>query len=178
MTNVPVDVHMMVIDPEPYIETFARAGAKIFYIHVENNNHLHRTLKKIKDNGMEAGIVLNFATPIEIIDYIKDDIGYIMLMGINPGVVGHKIIPGIYKKITDVKNKIKNTNIKIMVDGGVTLDTSSIMIEAGADILVCGSSTIFKPQEGTLEDTIPKYRNYVKNKLLTHQNLADNNFDM
>jgi ribulose-phosphate 3-epimerase len=95
-------------------------------------------------------------------------------MGINPGVVGHKIIPGIYEKIKDVKNRIKDTGIKIMIDGGVTPETSSKMIESGADILVCGSSTIFRPYEGTLEEITPKYRDHVKNELLANRNFTNN----
>lgn len=170
ITNIPVDVHMMVTNPEQYIEVFAKAGAKIFFVHSENNVHLHRTLKKIKEFGMEPGVVLNFATPIEVIDYIKDDINYIMLMGINPGIVGHKTIPGIYDKIKDVKEKIKNKKIKIMIDGGVTPETSSKMIKQGADILVCGASTIFRPHEGSLEEIIPKYRAYVEGSI---SNLKD-----
>jgi ribulose-phosphate 3-epimerase len=166
ITNIPVDVHMMVMDPEPYIDTFAKAGAKIFYVHVENNPHLHRTIRQIKNSGMDAGVALNISTPIEVLNYIIDEINYIMLMGINPGIVGHKIIPKIYDKISDVKEKIKDTKIKILIDGGVTPETSSEMIKRGADILVCGSSTIFKPREGTLEEVTKKYREIVEKSLL------------
>jgi ribulose-phosphate 3-epimerase len=173
ITDIPIDVHMMVEDPEPYIKIFAESGARIFFVHVENNNNLHRTLKKIKDSGMEPGVILNFATPINILDYIMDDINHIMLMGINPGIVGHKIIPGIYNKIRDVKEKIKNKKIKIMIDGGVTPDTSPKMIEKGADILVCGTSTIFRPHEGTLEEVTKKYRSYVGDSLSGTRNLIE-----
>jgi ribulose-phosphate 3-epimerase len=162
---------MMVMNPEPYIETFAKAGAKIFYVHVENNNHLHRTIKQIKDSGMKVGVVLNIATPIDILDYIIDDIDYIMLMGINPGIVGHKIIPKIYDKISDVKGKIRGTNIKILIDGGVSPESSPKMIERGADILVCGASTIFRPHEGTLEEVTKRYRDGVENALIDSKKL-------
>lgn len=165
ITNIPVDVHMMVDNPEPYIETFANAGAKIFFVHIENNNQLHRTIKKINNSGMEAGVVFNMATPINSLDYIKQDIKHIMLMAINPGIVGHKIIPQIYQKIEDVKKKIEGTDIKIMIDGGVTPETSHKMIQKGANILVCGSSTIFRPHEGSLEEVTTKYREIVLNKL-------------
>ena len=165
ITKIPMDVHMMVQNPEPYIEIFAKAGANIFYVHVENNNNLHRTLKLIEKSGMKVGVILNLATPLSVLDYILEDIEYIMLMGINPGIVGHKIIPQIYRKISDVKKKIEGTNIKIMIDGGVTPETSPNMIKAGANILVCGTSSIFKPHEGTLEETTKKYINYVNKEL-------------
>jgi len=165
VTNVPVDVHLMVTDPEPYLDTFINAGSDIIYVHVENNNNLHRTVKLIKDKGAKAGIVFNIATPLTALDYVLDDIDYIMLMGINPGIVGHKIIPIIYQKIADVKKRIEGTDIKIMIDGGVTPDTSAKMISVGADILVCGSSTIFRPQDGTLVEMTEKYRKKVLSDL-------------
>lgn len=150
--KVPVDVHMMVVNPEPYIDIFAKSGADIFYVQAEGNNNLHRTILKIKNAGMKPGVVLNIATAAEVLDYILDDISYIMLMGINPGILGHKIIPAIYQKIRDVKKKIGTRNIKILIDGGVTPDTAAEMIRCGADILVCGSSTIFKPAIGTISE--------------------------
>lgn len=170
ITSIPVDVHMMVMNPEPYIDDFAKAGAKMFYVHVENNPHLHRTLKKIKTSGMQSGVVLNMSTPLECLDYIIDELDYVMLMGINPGIVGHKIIPKIFDKIRALKKKLAGTNIKIMIDGGVTPDTSADMVLAGADILVCGSSSIFRPKEGTLEETTHKYKEYVDNKLRNFSN--------
>ena len=166
ITNIPVDVHMMVINAEQYVSDFAKAGADILYVHVENNNHLHRTIRLIKNNGMKAGIVFNIGTPINVLDYILDDVDYIMLMGINPGIVGHKIIPKVYDKIKEVKEKIKDyPNIKIMVDGGVTPDTAPEMIKNGADIIVCGSSSIYRPGEGTLAETTKRFREKVDSKL-------------
>lgn len=165
ITNIPIDVHMMVDNPEPYVDDFAKAGAKIFYVHVENNPHLHRTLKKIRAAGMHPGVVLNISTPLEFIDYIIDEIDYIMLMGINPGIVGHKIIPKIFEKIKNLKKKLDGTSIRIMIDGGVTPESSAEMIKAGADILVCGSSTIFKSREEKLDETINGYRIGVNREL-------------
>ncbi len=165
LTDLPVDVHMMVDNPEPYIETYAKAGANIFYVHVENNRNLHRTLNLIKDSGMKPGVVLNMATSIHTLDYILQDIDYIMLMAINPGIVGHGIIDSIFDKIKDVKKVIGNRNIKIVIDGGVTPDSSAKMIQAGADILVCGSSTIFRPQEGPLPQVTEKYLAHVNSAL-------------
>lgn len=164
-TYLPVDVHMMVVNPEPYIADFVRAGAKIFYVHVENNPHLHRTLKTIKAAGMQPGVVLNMSSPLEYLDYIVEELDYVMLMGINPGIIGHKIIPKIFDKLIALKKKLAGASIRIMIDGGVTPDTSADLIKAGADILVCGSSSIFRPNEGNLEETAEQYRAYVDSKL-------------
>ena len=165
ITDIPVDVHMMVDNPELYIETYAKAGASIFYVHVENNNNLHRTLKLIKNSGMKPGVILNMATPINVLDYILQDIDYIMLMAINPGIVGHTIIEAIYDKIKDVKKQIEGTEIKIVIDGGVNPESSSRMVKAGADILVCGTSTIFRPKEGNLQEVTRKYLKHVRSAL-------------
>lgn len=165
ITGIPVDVHMMVVDPEKYIDTYAKAGANIYYVQVENNNNLHRTLRLIKNSGMRPGVVLNMATPVYTLDYILADIDYILLMAINPGIVGHTIIETIYEKIRDVKKRIEGTNIKIVIDGGVSKESSAKMIRAGADILVCGSSTIFRPQEGHLPEITKKYLSHVHSEL-------------
>ena len=165
LTDMPVDVHMMVNNPELYIETYAKAGANIYYVHVENNNNLHRTINLIKNSGMKPGVVLNMATPIYVLDYILQDIDYIMLMAINPGIVGHTIIETIYDKIKDVTKQIEGREIKIVIDGGVNLESSARLIKAGADILVCGSSTIFRPKEGTLQELTYKYLNHVNSVL-------------
>ncbi len=157
LTDLPVDVHMMVTNPEPYIETYAKAGATIFYVHAENNSNLHRTLKLIKDAGMKPGVVLNMATPICVLDYILADIDYVLLMAINPGIVGHTIIDAVYSKIRDVKTLIGGRAIKIVIDGGVTSESSAAMVRAGADVLVCGSSTIFRPAEAPLAELTKKF---------------------
>jgi ribulose-phosphate 3-epimerase len=165
LTDLPVDVHMMVTKPEPYIEPYARAGATIFYVHAENNINLHRTLKLIRDAGMKPGVVLNMATPVCVLDYILADIDYVLLMAINPGIVGHHIIDTIYRKIADVKTVLRERAIKIVIDGGVTPESSAEMIRAGADVLVCGSSTIFRPGEGPLPELTKKFRRHVNAQL-------------
>lgn len=146
LTDIPVDVHMMVTDPEPYIQIFADAGAQIYSVHAEGNNHLHRTVRLIKQAGMKAGVVLNPATPLNVLDYILDDIDLVMLMAINPGIVGHKLIPRVMEKISELKQKLTNyPNIEMEIDGGVSFDSAKEMVERGATMLVCGTSTIFKP---------------------------------
>ena len=165
LTDLPVDVHMMVTNPEPYIETYAKAGATIFYVQAENNINLHRILNAIKDSGMKPGVVLNMATPLCVLDYILTDIDYLMLMAINPGIVGHTIIDTIYSKIRDVKTLIGGRAIKIVIDGGVTSESSATMVRAGADVLVCGSSTIFRPGEAPLPELTKKFLNHVNAQL-------------
>jgi len=158
MTDLPVDVHMMVKNPEPYIEDFAKARAKRFCVHAEGNDHLHRTLSKIRQSGMQAGVALNIATPLSYLDYITTEVDYVMLMAINPGIIGHKVIPGVFNKIQDLEKKLNGKGIPIMVDGGVNFETSPQMVRAGADILVGGSSIIFRPKEGSIEEMVLKYR--------------------
>lgn len=148
ITKIPIDVHLMIENPDNYIPAFINAGASIVAVHVESTPHLNRSLRLIKSLGAKAGVVLNPATSLSVLDYILDDIDLIMLMAINPGVVGHKLIPNSLKKISDLKKKIKNyPNMLIEVDGGVSFESTKNMVKAGANMLVCGSSTIFKPNE-------------------------------
>ncbi|KKS10101.1 MAG: Ribulose-phosphate 3-epimerase [candidate division WWE3 bacterium GW2011_GWF2_41_45] len=161
-----VDVHMMAEDPGRYIKEFAEAGANIIAVHVETCKHLHFTLKQIRGHGVKAGVVLNYATPLSVLDYVLDDIDMVELMAINPGIVGHKMIPGIFKKISDLKEKINASgkNILIEIDGGVNPDTAADMIRAGADILVCGTSSIFK-LDVPVNKKIGEFRKIIDNKL-------------
>jgi len=161
-----VDVHMMTEEPARYVEEFANAGADIFAVHAEACKHLHHTLKLIKDLGVKSGVVLNYATPLTALDYILDYVDMVELMAINPGIVGHKIIPEIYKKISDLRKKLDETgrNIIIEIDGGVNPDTAADMIRAGADILVCGTSSIFKPDK-PVDEKIKEFRKIIDNDL-------------
>lgn len=161
ITDIPMDVHMMTNNPEPYIKDFVDAGVNLIAVHVEDNPNVHRTIKMIKDSWVQAGAVLNMATPLNTLDYILDDISLIMLMGINPGIVGHKIIPKLYDKIKDLKEKLKDyPDMLIEIDGGVTPETLPEMIRCGANMFVCGSSTIFRPADQVKEKTI-ELRNIV-----------------
>ncbi|MBU1033303.1 ribulose-phosphate 3-epimerase [Patescibacteria group bacterium] len=146
LTNIPVDVHMMINSPELFIPAFAKAGADIICPHAESTQHLHRVIKLIKDQGVRAGVALNPGTPLCVLDHILEDIELVVLMAINPGIVGHKLIPGMLKKIVQLKEMLKDhPNILIEIDGGVSPESSAEMIKLGADMLVCGTSTIFKP---------------------------------
>ena len=159
----PVDVHMMVDNPEDYIELFANAGADYFNFHVESCNHPHRVIKKIIEAGMKPGIALNPDTSLSCLDWIIQDIEMVVLMTINPGIVGHKFIPEMLEKIKslrDLANK-KNPSLIIELDGGVTPETIPSMINAGADALVCGNGTIFRPHEDTIQNKVKYIRQVI-----------------
>lgn len=148
VTNLPVDVHLMVENPDPYIPVFAKEGADMIAVHAESTRHLHRSLMLIKEHGAKAGVALNPATPVESLQYVLDDLDWVMLMAINPGIVGHKLIPGAIDKIKKMKEMVADRDgFIIQIDGGVTFESAPRMLEAGANMLVCGSSTIFKPDQ-------------------------------
>ena len=164
ITRLPVSVHMMTIEPEKYLPAFIDAGADCLVVHAEVCTHLHRTLSLIKDRGKKAGVALNITTPLSVLDYVLDNIDTITLMAINPGIVGHKIIPIVYKKIEELNRMLMRygkQNILIEIDGGVTFESAPLMLESGADILVCGSSTLFK-KEGSVEDSMRDLREILK----------------
>lgn len=166
MSKLPVDVHLMISEPEPYLEIFAKAGADIICIHPEACDHFPKTLQSIKKLGIKAGVVLNPTTPLEVLDHILDEIDLIMIMAINPGIVGHKLIKSTFGKISDLRKKI-NANAKqdiiIAVDGGVTFDTSPELVRHGAEMLICGSSTVFN-QVDPIDKMILKLRNTISRK--------------
>lgn len=160
-SDIPVDVHMMVNNPEDYIEEFKNAGATYYNFHVESTNHAHRILKKIERAGMLPGVALNPATSLSTLDYLIEDVKMVVLMAINPGIVGHKLIPNMIDKIKDLRelaDKRGNNELLIEIDGGVTFDSGKVMTAAGADILVCGTGTIFRPHEDTISNKITAFR--------------------
>lgn len=150
----PVDVHMMVANPEDYIELYANAGADYFNFHIESSNHPHRIIKKIIASGMKPGIALNPNTSLSELEWIIQDIEMVVLMTINPGIVGHKFIPEMLDKIRLLRKiaNEKNPSLIIELDGGVTPETIPSMISAGADALVCGNGTIFRPHEDSIQN--------------------------
>jgi ribulose-phosphate 3-epimerase len=147
VTDLPIEVHMMTDEPARYADVFAAAGATIFSVHAETCKHLHYTLKSVRERGMKAGVVLNYATPLNVLDYVMEDLDLVMLMAINPGIVGHKLIPGALKKIADLRKKMDESgrDILLSVDGGVSPESAANMVKAGANYLVCGTSAIYKP---------------------------------
>lgn len=136
-----VDVHLMIVDPDRYIQTFAKLGANVLTVHYEACTHLHRTLQAIKAEGMQAGVALNPHTPITLLEDIIQDIDLVCLMSVNPGFGGQSFIENTYGKVKALKALItaKGADTKIEIDGGVTNKNAKELKEAGADVLVAGS---------------------------------------
>jgi ribulose-phosphate 3-epimerase len=137
----PLDVHLMIVQPERYIETFAKLGAEIITVHHEACPHIHRTLGQIKEAGCKAGIVLNPATPVSVLEDVLHDCDIVLLMSVNPGYGGQKFIPQSIEKVKKLKAMITAKGLKtlIEIDGGVNDNTGRQLVDAGADALVAGS---------------------------------------
>ncbi len=137
----PLDIHLMIVDPDRYIQTFADLGGAILTVHYEACTHLHRTLQAIKDTGMKAGVALNPHTPVSVLEAIISDIDLVCLMSVNPGFGGQKFIPHTYEKVKQLKSLIASNqaHAQIEIDGGVTNLNTAELSAAGADVLVAGS---------------------------------------
>lgn len=146
VTKLPLDVHLMIENPDQYIEAFAKAGADYITVHVEASRHLHRTIQLIKSTGVKAGVVLNPATPVDSLKHIIEDVDMVLLMSVNPGFGGQKFISTVLPKIRQVKELADalNPELEIEVDGGVNEETAKLCIEAGANVLVAGSAVFNK----------------------------------
>ena len=137
----PLDVHLMIIDPDRYISTFAKLGSDILTVHYEACTHLHRTLQAIKAEGMKAGVALNPHTPVALLEDVIQDIDVLLLMSVNPGFGGQSFIENTYRKVRQAKALIEQVEAHalIEIDGGVSLKNAKALVEAGADALVAGS---------------------------------------
>jgi ribulose-phosphate 3-epimerase len=146
----PLDVHLMIVDPDRYIKTFADLGAAVLTVHYEACNHLHRSLQAIKQYGMKAGVALNPHTPVELLQDILGDLDLVCLMSVNPGFGGQKFIEQTYDKVRllATMREQNQSNFLIEIDGGVTSDNAEALKEAGADVLVAGSF-VFRSQDPT-----------------------------
>ena len=144
------DVHLMIEKPERYIVDFKNAGADILTVHAEASTHLHRTIQSIKAEGMKAGVALNPHSPVWLLEDVLEDIDLVCLMSVNPGFGGQKFIENTYKKIIELREMAEeiNPNLLIEIDGGVDLSNCKKLSEAGADVLVAGSS-VFKADNPT-----------------------------
>ncbi len=144
----PLDVHLMIVDPDRYIEEFAALNAALLTVHYEACTHLHRTLQKIKSCGMKAGVALNPHTPIQLLEDIIQDIDLVCLMSVNPGFGGQSFIENTYNKVKQLRQLIqeKKASTLIEIDGGVTDKNANALTEAGADVLVAGSF-VFKSDD-------------------------------
>jgi len=139
-TTRPLDVHLMIAPVDPYIGAFADAGADIITVHAEAGPHLHRTLQAIRAKGKKAGVSLNPATPESALRYVLDDVDLILVMSVNPGFGGQSFIPGQLDKIRAIREMIGRRPIWLQVDGGVTPETATAVVAAGANALVAGSA--------------------------------------
>ncbi len=147
-TKKTLDVHLMIMDPDRYIETFAKIGADILTVHAETCPHLQRTLQAIKDAGMQAGVALNPHTPVSVLEDIISDIDVVCVMSVNPGFGGQKFITNTYAKVSKLRAMIdaQKSSTLIEIDGGVNATNCSDLVEAGADVLVAGSF-VFSSEE-------------------------------
>jgi ribulose-phosphate 3-epimerase len=142
ITKLPIDVHLMISDPDKYVNDFASAGADYITVHAEATMHLHRSVQCIREKGIKAGVSLNPATPLCSLDYILSDIDMVLIMSVNPGFGGQKFIPSALDKIRKLRDTIveRNRSVLIEVDGGVKLGNAAEIAAAGADVLVMGSA--------------------------------------
>ena len=140
-TKKPLDVHLMIVEPDRYIQTFADLGADVLTVHVEACTHLHRSLQSIKAKGMKAGVALNPHTPVASLSHIIADIDLVCLMSVNPGFGGQSFIEATYEKVRELRTLINENKARtlIEIDGGVTNQNASQLVAAGADVLVAGS---------------------------------------
>ncbi|MBK7871737.1 MAG: ribulose-phosphate 3-epimerase [Saprospiraceae bacterium] len=160
----PFDVHLMMVEPEKYIEEFRKAGADHITVHYEACPHLHRTIQQIKETGAKAGVALNPHTPIELLEDIIEDVDIILLMSVNPGFGGQKFIYRTLNKIQRLKEMItiRNAHALIEIDGGVGLQNAEKILQAGADVLVAGNS-VFRAENP--KDVIAKLKAFESNPL-------------
>ncbi len=158
-TDLPFDTHLMVYEPEKYVETFIKAGSDIVVIHTEACVHPHRTIDLIKKHGAKAGIAINPATPLANLDYILEEVYMVLIMAVDPGFAGQVMIPNSLTKIKELKKKIKDMGlgVYIQVDGNVSFENAPKMVSAGADILVAGTSSIFH-RDVTISEGVKRLR--------------------
>jgi len=163
MGTLSFDTHLMIEEPGRYIPVFAKAGSSIISVHAETCSHLNRTVQLIKESGARAGVALNPATPLCRLDYILEEVSQVLIMTVNPGFAGQKLVPITISKIEKLREIIekKGLEIDIAVDGNVSFANAPVMVKAGANILICGTSSIFHPQLG-IKKGIAKLREALK----------------
>ncbi len=157
ITDTPFDVHLMISEPERYIEAFVKAGADIISVHAEAAVHLHRTLHFIRECGAKSAVALNPATPVSVLDHVLNELDMVLIMSVNPGFEGQKFIPEVLPKIKALREKIDSLglDIEIEVDGGIKPETISNVSRAGADVFVAGSAIYYSED---YEETIAALR--------------------
>lgn len=161
VTDKPFDVHLMIEEPSRYIDEFKKCGADILTVHAEACKHLNRTVMAIKDAGMKASVALNPATPLNVLDYILEELDMVLLMSVNPGFGGQKFIPNTLTKIQKLSNMIteRKLSVDIEVDGGVGLANAKTVLDAGANVLVAGTA-VYK---GNIEENVKGFKEVFSN---------------
>ena len=156
--GLPVDAHLMVVNPEKHVADYARAGAKLITVHAEAATHLHRLLQQIRDMGCKAGVALNPATSPECLRYVLGDFDLVLVMTVNPGFGGQKLIPACVRKVADVRRMLAEAGCEaiVEVDGGVNLETAPTLTRAGADMLVTGSALFGAPDARAFIETLKR----------------------
>jgi len=160
-TDLPLDVHLMVVEPDRLISQFVEAGADIITVHIEACTHLHRVIHQIKSQGVKASVALNPGTPMQLIEEVLPDLDQVLIMSVNPGFPGQKFIPSVIPKIVKLRNELDRNKfpIELEVDGGVTEATAPLLVKAGASSLVAGSS-VFNKRE-SVEEAMNRLRKSV-----------------
>ena len=160
-TDLPLDVHMMVTDPERFVPQFAEAGADIITVHAEACTHLHRTVHQIREAGARAGVAINPATPVSAVEEVLPDLDQVLVMTVNPGFGGQGFIGGMLQKIARVRALLDERGLTadLEVDGGINVETAGKVVEAGARVLVAGSSVY--NNEMSVADAISRLRNSI-----------------
>ncbi len=148
ITNLPLDVHLMINSPEKFIESFQKAGADYISVHLENNYHLNRLLNRIKDLKVKAGVAINPSTPVKALEYVLEYADFVLVMSVNPGFGGQKFVSNSLKKVRELKEIIlkNNYNCLIEIDGGIGPANIKEVSDAGVDMFVCGAS-VFKSED-------------------------------
>lgn len=160
-TKLPFDVHLMIENPDRYLENFVTDNTEVITVHAEACPHLHRTVKHIKSFGVRAGVALNPATPLSVLDYVLEDIDLVLIMSVNPGFGGQKFIPSQLDKIKALKlmKEERNPGLEIAVDGGITLDNIKMVADAGVELLVAGSTVFDAPDiESRVRDLLERIK--------------------
>jgi ribulose-phosphate 3-epimerase len=147
-TRLPLDVHLMIVEPERYLGDFVAAGADIVTVHVEACPHLQRTLAQVRERGARAGVALNPATPPDGLRWVLDDLDLVLVMSVNPGFGGQRFIPSAYEKLRAVRGLLADRRVDLSVDGGVKVEHVSSLVAHGATVLVAGSAIFAAPDPG------------------------------
>ncbi len=159
LTSMIFDVHLMITDPDRYVDAFVAAGADLITVHAETCPHLHRSLQNIREKGVRAGVALNPSTPLSVLDWVLPETDLVLIMSVNPGFGGQKFIPSALDKIRALRQMVdsRGLSVLIQVDGGINLDTAAAVAAAGADVLVAGSAVFGQPDPGAaIRDILAK----------------------